>query len=145
MLYWGGMAVKLAILFCFYSVLGWTIDTAHRSWRAGRFTRGGFSKYPFSPIYGLAGVFIVLMAPVVRPWPLPVEWFFFAVTLAFGEYIGGRWTRHFFKRRLWDYTKERWDLNGHTTPVYAAIWATLALLVGYVIQPILDRLLAPLT
>lgn len=135
------MVVRLLAAFCVYSVLGWCIDTAHRSLRAGRFARGGFSPLPFSPIYGLGGIFIVAAMPMTRPWPLPLEWLFFAATLSFGEYVGGRWTHRVFKRRLWDYRKDPWDLNGYTTPVYAAAWGLLALLVGYVLQPLLDRLI----
>lgn len=137
------MMVNLVIFFCLYSVLGWSIDTAYRSFKARRYAPGGFSKLPFSPIYGFAALGILALAPVVRPWPLLAEWLFFAVALAAYEYLGGVVTRRVFGRRLWNYSKDRWDIHGHTGPSYAAAWATLALLVMHVLQPFLERLTGP--
>lgn len=132
--------IRILIYFCFYSILGWCVDTAYRSWDAGRFKRGGFSKFPFSPIYGIAGLFIITWAPLISHWHILVEWAFFTLTCSAGEYIGGVVTLHFYKRRLWDYSKDKYDLNGHTGPGYAAAWGTLALIIIYVIQPQLERL-----
>ncbi|HTK60074.1 MAG TPA: putative ABC transporter permease [Candidatus Baltobacteraceae bacterium] len=135
---------EVVIYFCVYSVFGWAIDTAYRSFDARRYKAGGFSKLPFSPIYGFAALGIIALAPYVRPWPIPVEWAFFTVVLAAFEYVGGVASHRFFKRRLWDYSKDKWDLNGYTGPGYAAAWGFLALFVIYVMQPFLERTAASL-
>ena len=136
--------IPVIIYFCIYSVFGWAIDTAYRSYDAKRYKPGGFSKYPFSPIYGLAAIYILSIAPYVRAWPILAEWAFFTVTLAALEYTGGVVTHKTFKRRLWDYTKDKWDLNGYTGPQYAAAWGFLALFVIYVMQPFLEKLVPAL-
>jgi len=131
---------RIVVFFCIYSVFGWSIDTAYRSFVARRWHPGGFSKYPFSPIYGFAALYILAIAPYVRPWPIIAEWAFFTVTLAAFEYIGGVLTHRTFKRRLWDYTKDKWDLNGYTGPQFAAAWGFLALFIIYVMHPFLEQL-----
>ena len=133
--------LQFVISFCFYSVLGWAIDTAYRSLLARRYKPGGFSKAPFSPIYGLAGLFIVWIAPAVAGWHLLLQWAFFTVVLGAYEYLGGVLTHRVFKRRLWDYRRDPWDLHGHTGPQFAAAWGLLALAVMHVIHPSLTRFL----
>jgi uncharacterized membrane protein len=131
--------MDVVFYFSVYSVFGWAIDTAYRSFDAHRYTPGGFSKVPFSPIYGFAALYILALEPYVRDWHLLVQWAFFAITLGAFEYIGGVVTLRTFKRRLWDYRDEKWDLNGHTGPQFAAAWGILAIFVIYVMQPFLER------
>ncbi|HJV33010.1 MAG TPA: putative ABC transporter permease [Patescibacteria group bacterium] len=138
------MIVKTLIFFCAYSVIGWIIDTAARSVRARRYVRGGFSRYPFSPIYGFAALGIMALAPYVRPWPLWGEWLFFAVVLAAYEYVCGALILRRLGRRLWNYSKDKWDIDGHTGPIYAAAWGLLALFTIYLMHPFLERLLVRL-
>src|SRR5687768_7836443 len=126
--------------FCIYSVLGWAVDTTYRSFHAGRYKPGGFSKYPFSPIYGLGGLFILALEPYVLGWHLLVQWAFFAIVLGAFEYLGGLVTHRTFKRRLWDYRKDRWDIDGYTGPQFAAAWGLLALLVLHAMHPSLERI-----
>ncbi len=126
------------VLFSLYSVFGWTIDTAWRSFQKRRYTRGGFSKYPFSPIYGFGAFLALGLHPIFRPWPLWQQWLFLSCVFGAFEYVCGVLVVKFMKRRLWNYTKEPFDLKGHTTLLYAMMWGVLALLVVSVFQPALE-------
>lgn len=128
---------EAAISFVVYSVLGWSLDAAYRSYHAGRFTRGGFTRYPFSPIYGLGALLIVSLHPFISPLPIWAEGLVYAVLLTAYEYMGGVYCVLVFKRRFWNYSRSRWNLHGHTALENAAIWAVLALLLVYGIHPIL--------
>lgn len=128
--------------FCFYSILGWSIDTLYRSLYARRYKPGGFSRYPFSPIYGFAGLGIIWLAPFMRAWPLAGEWAFFAVTFGTYEYLGGVLSQRLFHKRLWNYAKGRpGKLQGYTGPWHASAWGVLAVFVAHVLQPFLEKLL----
>ncbi len=130
--------LALVASFCFYSVLGWLLDTTWRSLRKLRFVRGGFSRYPFSPIYGFGALFTLAVAPFLEtraPW---FQWTFLALCLGAFEYASGVLIVKTLRRRLWNYTEEPLDLRGHTTPFYALAWGGLALLVIYVLQPTLE-------
>lgn len=141
MLYLGGMAVNLAIAFFAYSVLGWMMDTAYRSLEAGRFTRGGFSKAPFSPIYGFGALLAIALAPLLRAWPFWAEGLAYATVLSAYEYASGILTTRVFRRRLWDYTGEFMNFGGHTSVRTALAWGLLGLLLVHVLHPALLRLL----
>ena len=132
--------VTITLSFVFYSVLGWTLDTAWRTLRRGRFTCGGFTKYPFSPIYGFGALLSLAAAPLMAGWSVWAEWFALSVMLGAFEYASGVLVVKTMKRRLWNYTEEPFDLKGHTTPFYAMAWGALALLVINVLQPMLESL-----
>jgi uncharacterized membrane protein len=134
----------IIVYFCIYSVFGWGIDTASRSFAAKKYKAGGFSKYPFSPIYGFAALGILAAAPYVKGWSILLQWLFFALTLATYEYLSGVVTHRVFKRRLWNYSRDRWDIKGYTGPGYAAVWGVLALLLIKYIQPFLEARIGPL-
>jgi uncharacterized membrane protein len=137
--------LPILIFFCVYSVMGWAVDTAYRSVHAGRYKPGGFSKAPFSPIYGFAGLFIVAVAPSIAGWHLLLQWAFFTVVLGAFEYVGGAVTHRVFKRRLWDYRRDPWDLHGYTGPQFAAAWGALALVIAHAFHPFLVRLLSSIS
>ncbi|WKZ29099.1 MAG: putative ABC transporter permease [Patescibacteria group bacterium] len=128
----------IAASFVFYSIVGWFLDTAWRTLRKHRYTKGGFSKYPFSPIYGFGALIAISLEPVLRTWALWLQWSFLSVLLGAFEYASGVMIVKTLRRRLWNYTDEPLDLEGHTTPYYALAWGALALLVIYVIQPGLE-------
>ena len=131
--------MEIVFYFCVYSVFGWALDTSHRSFQAKRYKPGGFSRWPFSPIYGFGGLGIVALAPAVADWPLWLAWLFFAVILAAYEYVSGALTHRAFGRRLWNYSKDKYDLHGHTGPGYAAVWGILALFTIHFMHPFLER------
>ena len=137
-----GMTAILLVSFCVYSVIGWTIDTAHRSYQAGRFARGGFSRFPFSPIYGFGALLAIAMAPFLRQWPLWAEGLAYVLVMGAYEYASGVIVVRTLRRRLWDYTGEFMAINGHTSPVYALIWGLLSLFLVHIMHPFLLRSLA---
>lgn len=124
--------------FLLYSVFGWVLDTAWRSLRAGRYARGGFSRHPFSPIYGFGALIALGLAPLLYPQPLWLQWLGLSLLLGAFEFLSGVLIVKTLHHRLWNYTDEPFDLRGHTTPFYALVWGGLALLVIYVTQPALE-------
>lgn len=136
------MAVILLASFIAYSVIGWALDTAYRSYRAGRFARGGFSRYPFSPIYGFGALLAIALAPALRAWPLWAEGLAYALVLGAYEYASGIIVMRALRRRLWDYTGEFMAIGGHTSPLYALAWGLLSLFLVHIMHPFLLRLLA---
>ncbi|MFA5853604.1 MAG: putative ABC transporter permease [Patescibacteria group bacterium] len=131
-------AFSIIATFCFYSVFGWVLDTIWRSIRGWRYVRGGFSKYPFSPIYGFGALFALGLVPLLDTRPLWFQWAFLALFLGAFEYVSGVLIVKTLHKRLWNYTEEPLDVKGHTTPFYAFAWGGLALLVIYVLQPMLE-------
>lgn len=133
--------ILAAVSFLLYGVIGWTIDTGYRSFEARRFVRGGFSRYPFSPVYGFGALLAISVSPLFRPWPIWAEGAAYALVMGAYEYASGAIVVAALKRRLWDYRRDRWNIGGHTSPFHACVWALLSLLVVYVLHPAVAALI----
>ncbi len=122
-------------IFVFYSCLGWLLDSCYRSLVDRTWKKGGFSLLPFAPSYGIGAVTLFTLSPIVETYPLFLEWILFGIFFGAYEYLCGRITVLLFNRRLWDYSKNVLNIQGHTDLLHAIYWATLSLLTLYVFHP----------
>lgn len=113
-------------LFLFGGFLGWIIDTLNRSIAQKRFSEGSALHIPFLPIYGFGAILIYLIRPFLPPQTL-FQFILLCLLLSGLEYIGGVFSLHAFKRRLWCYAS-KWNVHGHTDVSHAIIWGILGIL-----------------
>lgn len=130
--------------FLFYGVVGWFIDSGYRSIVNRSWTRGGFSKLPFTPSYGLGAVILLAIGPSIILWPLQVQWVVLGLVFAVYEYLCGYLSLFVMKRRLWDYSNGLLNLHGHIDLLHSIYWATLSLLTLHLFHPWLKEGLSAL-
>lgn len=121
--------------FVLYGFVGWVLDSAYRSIVDKKWVRGGFSAFPFTPSYGIGAAILVVIGPSILQFSYPVQWLLLGIIFGGYEYVCGRVTMLFMKRRLWDYSHARLNLHGHTDLLHAVYWATLAFLVLHYVNP----------
>tara|TARA_Y100000310_G_scaffold189730_1_gene189692 strand:+ start:2231 stop:2623 length:393 start_codon:yes stop_codon:yes gene_type:complete len=118
------MILTYIILYFYFGVCGWLIDTSYRSLRQGRYAPGGYPTL-FAPDYGLGGLGFILIFQFV---PLHAIW---QVILAGGaatlvELIAGLFCLHVLGRRIWDYSDNFLNIGGHVDALHAFYWIVLA-------------------
>ena len=120
--------MDLYLLFAFIigGTVGWIIDTLDRSIDRKQFVEGSAFHIPFLPIYGFGAVLLIAGRPFF-PSELFLDFLVVGILLASLEYIGGVFSTHVLKRRLWNY-KTKWNLQGHTDPWHAMLWGVLGML-----------------
>jgi|GEM_PF-6770317 len=127
------------LLLVAYGVLGWIIDTSFRTVAARRFEVGGgfpFPKWlPFGTIYAYGAWVLLIMQPLVLPLPMSAQFVLLGALLGAFEYVGGAVSEYLSGRKLWDYSEERFNLNGRTSLIRAAAWGMLALVFLHIIHP----------
>lgn len=128
-------------LFIFYGMVGWLLDSGYRSLTDRRWTRGGFSKLPFTPSYGLGAVILLAIGPSIILWPLLVQWVVLGLLFAVYEYLCGHLSLLFVRRRLWDYSDGFLNIHGHTDLLHGIYWATLSLFTLHWFHPWMENLL----
>ena len=134
--------LAIAIYFVFYSLVGWGIDSMWRSLELQKWSPGGFSKAPFCPSYGFGALIILALAPAFGHWPLILQWVGYTLVLGGWEYFAGAMSLHLItKRRLWNYSKNILNINGHTDLFHAASWGALALFLVYDLHPYVSSVL----
>ena len=124
--------------FFVYSIIGWAMDTAYRSWGAKTWAPGNALKpLPIAPVYGFGALFILAVDPWVRSAPIFLEFFLFGIGLALFEFASGIFSEKVFHRRLWNYGHVRGWSRGYTDLWHLFIWGALALVLTRALHPLL--------
>ena len=114
----------LAVFYLAYSFLGWTAETAVASVKDKRFANRGFASGPFCFIYGLAAVQMAVGFGDLRAQPVFLFLFCMAgATLL--EWLAGRLLERLDRRRWWDYSAKRFNVDGYICLQYSLLWGAL--------------------
>lgn len=130
--------------FVLYCVFGVMIEVIFNLVVCGFFeSRQGLLYGPFNPIYGIgATVMIVCLRPLYRK---PLALFFAGVLIGSAvEYLGSVFMEAAFGAVWWDYSNLPLNLNGRICLGYSIGWGLLGVVLMYVLNPWMDKLISRL-
>lgn len=131
-------------LYCFF---GWIFESAYVSFKERRPVNRGFLHLPMLPLYGTGAVMMLWVS-------LPVKEHLFLVYLSgviaatLLEYVTGYVMERLFKVKYWDYSNQRFNLNGYICLSSSIAWGFLTILMTEVIHRPVEQLvlgIRPLT
>ncbi len=130
---------ELFLYFTLYSFLGWCMETAFCSIRKHKLVPRGFLYGPVCPIYG-AGV--VLMITFFTPLKGNILLFYLSavVVMSSWEYFVSWALEVTTHMKYWDYSDQKFNLNGRVCLWISLTWGVLSYLVIFWIQPPVERL-----
>ncbi|MDD3278519.1 MAG: putative ABC transporter permease [Lachnospiraceae bacterium] len=118
---------QLLWLFFAYSFFGWVLETMAVISKKKKFANRGIMNGPLCCIYGVAAVII---SAALRE--LTNNWFFlFLGSMIFAtiiEWVGGKLMEFFFRRRWWDYSGKKFNLDGYICLEYSLFWGVCGVL-----------------
>lgn len=127
-------------LFFLYAVLGWIIETIYVTILDKKFVNRGFLIGPYIPLYGVSAITMILYLNQYKTNPLTV--FLLAIFVCtFLEYITSYIMEKIFKARWWDYTNQKFNINGRVCLKNSLYFGILSLLLIYLINPLLINLI----
>jgi uncharacterized membrane protein/HD superfamily phosphodiesterase len=126
---------QIIILFAIYSFMGWIIEVTYRSVIQRQIINAGFLFGPFIPIYGFGAAFIIFLEFLIKHWPLPVKIVTYGILLNLIEYVTGFLLEKTFKLKLWDYSKNKYNIHGRICLLFALCWTALAIVFVIFIHP----------
>ncbi|HOP65263.1 MAG TPA: hypothetical protein PK358_14390 [Spirochaetota bacterium] len=129
---------NIVIYFAAYSFTGWIIEVIYRSSNSRKLINPGFLFGPFVPIYGTGGIFVSLLYLKISLFPVPLQFFIYMFILTAIEYITGEIFERFFQLKLWDYSDNKFNLNGKVSLLFSTAWGLLALIVVTYIHPLIS-------
>ena len=129
------------LLFFFYCLCGWIWESCYVSLRQGHWVDRGFLHGPVLPIYG-SGAIIILLATIPVAEDLRLVWLFGMAAAPALEYVTGAAMERIFKVRYWDYSSQRFNLNGHICLSSSIAWGFFSILMVRFLHPPVARLLA---
>ncbi len=131
---------ELLWFYFIYSFIGWCAEVCVAAVRRRKFVNRGFVTSPLCPIYGTGAVSFCLFLPELKSSPFFL--FLGGVILAsLIEYTTGKLLEKIFKRKWWDYGKERFSLDGYICLKTSLLWGFFALLLLYIVNPLMQSLL----
>lgn len=134
---------NIILLFIIYGFLGWIVEVCYVRIRSGRWYNRGFLHMPFLPIYAVGAIIISLaLADLADPFILYIAAVILTSTL---EYITSYIMERFFQTRWWDYSNNKFNINGRICLLNSSLFGVLALIVIYVLNPFFLSLTSQLT
>ena len=114
----------LSAIYLVYSFLGWVAETVVATIRGGRFANRGAAAGPFCFIYGTTGVLLAVSFGDLRTEPV---YLFFACMMAATvmEWITAKLLERLHRRKWWDYSGKKFNLNGYVCLQYSLLWGAL--------------------
>lgn len=123
-------------LYCFF---GWIFESTYVSLRQRRFVNRGFLRLPLLPLYGTGAVMMLWVSlPVKDNLVLVYLSGFVAATVL--EYVTGWAMEQLFKMRYWDYSDQRFQINGYVCLSSSIAWGFLTILMTEVLHKPVERL-----
>ncbi len=128
------------ILFIIYSFMGWCLEMVVCYFASKKWVNRGFLLGPICPIYGCGCLIITLL--LNRYLDDPIVLFVMAVVLcSILEYFTSYIMEKLFKARWWDYSDRKYNINGRICLDNAILFGVLGLLLSYVINPFVVKML----
>ena len=121
------------IFFYIYCFIGWCIESTIVSVSQRKFVNRGFLRSPMLPIYGFGAIVILFVSLPVREQPIMVYICGMLGTTLL-EYITGWLMDRLLKMKYWDYSQDRFSLNGYICLKSSLFWGVLSLLLTYILH-----------
>ncbi len=131
----------LFILFLIYSFLGWCMEMVVCYYCTKKWVDRGFLIGPVCPIYGWGCLGIILLLNKYLDDPL-VLFVMSMVMCSILEYFTSYIMEKLFKARWWDYSHKKYNINGRICLDNILAFGFLGLLMMYVINPFMVRVLS---
>ncbi len=124
--------------FYIYCFLGWIIESSFVSFQKRRLVNRGFLRLPLLPLYGTGAVMMLWVSlPVKDNLVLVYIAGFFAASAL--EYVTGWVMERLFKVRYWDYSDQKFNINGYVCLGTSIAWGFLTILMTEVLHKPIER------
>ncbi len=124
------------LLFIIYSVAGWLLEVIYCSIVSHRFINRGFLKGPLCPIYGVGGILVIF---ALKPLSGNIVLLFIVAGIATSclEYATSWVLEFLFATKWWDYSVNRFNVNGRVCLLNTIVFGIISVLVVRLMDPML--------
>ena len=135
--------VQWICFFFIYGFLGWCYESAYVSIKHKQWVNRGFVRGPLLPLYG-SGAILLLFVTI----PFRENLFLMFISGAIGatilEYVTGVAMEALFKVRYWDYSKRKFNFQGHICLAATSLWGVFAIVIVKVVHRPIENLVMSL-
>ncbi len=145
-------AIQWLFFFYFYCFFGWCFESTYVSLKSRKLVNRGFCRGPFLPLYG-SGAIMMLVVSMPFQDHLVLVYIAGCIGATILEYVTGVTMEALFKVRYWDYSKNKFNFQGHICLGSSLAWGLLTILmtefihkpIEHLVLSIPDNILTPIT
>jgi len=131
--------VYLISYFFVYSFIGWLLESTYKTILQKKVVNSGFLLGQFCPIYGF-GALIMYLSLRNLTNNIFVLFLFGLIVLSIFEYIVGVFLEVVFKTNYWDYSKNKFNIQGRVCLKNSIYWGILGIIFMKMIHPKVEKL-----
>ena len=124
--------------FFIYSFIGWIWEVCLVFSREKHFVNRGFMHGPILPIYGFGAIMILAVTTPFKE-SLPLVFISGMIGATLLEYVTGAAMESLFHVRYWDYSDNRFNLNGHICLMATLAWGVFSVIMVKWIHPPIEE------
>lgn len=129
--------IKIITYFFLYSFLGWAMESLYISVLQRKIINTGFLHGTFCPIYGFGAVVLYVLLINLKGNIIAIFCTGFLV-LSLWEYFVGFLLEKLFKTKYWDYSKNKFNINGRVCLLNSIYWGLLSVFFIEIWNPIVE-------
>lgn len=125
--------------FYFYCFFGWCFESVYVSLKSKKPVNRGFMRGPFLPLYGSGAIMMLLVS---MPFQNNILLVYIAgcIGATVLEYVTGVTMEALFKVRYWDYSKNKFNFQGHVCLGTSLAWGVLTILMTEVLHKPVEQM-----
>lgn len=127
------------LFFYFYCFFGWCFESTYVSICKKRLINRGFLRGPFLPLYGTGGIMMLVVSKPFEKKPVLV-FLSGCMGATVLEYVTGVSMEKLFEVRYWDYSKQKFNFQGHICLLSTLAWGGLTVLMTRYIHPVVEKI-----
>lgn len=126
--------------FIIYSFLGWIVESLYKTILSKKPVNSGFLYGPVCPIYGFGAI---IMCICLKDFKDNIVLLFITACfiLSVWEYIVGWLLEKTFKTKYWDYSNNKFNINGRVCLKNSCFWGILAIIFIEFVHPPIQNLM----
>ena len=132
--------IEILTYFVIYSFLGWVMESIVRSIAEKKLINTGFLHGPYCPIYGVGALIMMFF---LQQFENKIAILFIAsiLILTIWEYIVGVFLETVFKTKYWDYSDQKFNIQGRVCLLNSIAWGVLGVIFVKILHPTIENVL----
>lgn len=130
--------IQWIFIFFIYSFLGWVWECTYALIKDKKLINRGFLYGPIIPIYGF-GAISVLIVTIPYEKNMALTYLIGMASATTLEYITGLLMEKIFEIRYWDYSENKFNINGYICLYAALCWGIFSVLLTKIIHPLIEK------
>ena len=128
---------KILTFFIIYSFFGWTLESVLKTYIQRKPVNSGFLYGPLCPIYGIGAL---IMLAFLESFKNNIILLFIIgfIVLSIWEYIVGLLLEKIFHTKYWDYSENKFNIQGRVCLMNSVFWGILGVLFIQYIHPFIS-------